>query len=193
MTSTSPSIETHLNGEGDMYDMFNGFTLTDDDGTTHSSGGELIHTGGLGTAATGGHVVVMSGYGLETTSGSVTVKTLNAGDTGVSGALAFSSGTTSIGNSGLISVGTGAATAGKAGMVSIAVGSGNSGVGGNVYVKGGQTTADNKDGGHVAIVAGTGGQTSAGAHGARSAPGPTYARSQGEQAVLPHRRALQVA
>ena len=47
--------------------------------------------------------------------------------------------------------------------MSIAVGSGSSGVG-NVYVKGGQTTAGNKDGGHVATVAGTGGQTSAGAH-----------------------------
>ena len=65
--------------------------------------------------------------------------------------------------------------------------------GGNVYVKGGQTTADNKDGGFVAIVAGTGGQTSAG----RTVPvvrrARRHIRSQGEQAVLPHRRALQVA
>ncbi|MEC7001164.1 MAG: hypothetical protein VXX04_04920, partial [Actinomycetota bacterium] len=167
------SIEAHKNGEGDMYDMFMGFTLADDGTATHSSGGELIQTAGLGTAATGGHVVVMSGYGLETTSGSVTVKTLNAGDSGVSGALAFSSGTTSSGNSGLVTIGTGAATSGKGGMISVAVGSGSSGVGGNVYVKAGQTFAHNKDGGHVAVVAGTGGQSSAGTHGPRNAPGPT--------------------
>ena len=58
-------------------------------------------------------------------------------------------------------------------MISVAVGSGDSGVGGNVYVKAGQTWADNKDGGHVALIGGTGGQASADGHGLRSAPGPT--------------------
>ena len=41
------------------------------------------------------------------------------------------------------------------------VGSGNSGIGGNMYMKAGQTWASNKDGGHVAVMGGTGGQASA--------------------------------
>ena len=148
-----------------MIKMFMGFTLTDDPdsaaGATalkalHSTGGELVQTAGLGMGGTGGHVVMMGGYGVSTSSGSVTVKSLNAGHSGVSGALAFSSGTTSSGNSGLITVGTGAATSGKGGMISLKVGSGTTQVGGNAYMVAGQTTAANKDGGHVAIVGGTG-------------------------------------
>ena len=169
----------HYLGQADMIKMFMGFTLTDDSDTSsdqdlkalHSTGGELIQTAGLGMGGTGGHVVVMGGYGVSTTSGSVTVKTLNAGHSGVSGALAFSSGTTSSGNSGLITLGTGAATSGKGGMISVKVGSGDTQIGGNAYMVAGQTTANNKDGGHVAIVGGTGGQASAGTHGARTQPG----------------------
>ena len=111
--------------------------------------------------ATGGDIMVMSGYSVQTTSGHVTIKTVNAGHAGVSGALTFSSGTTSAGNSGVLMFGTGSATGGKGGQVHIAVGSGNSGTGGNMQILAGQTWAANKDGGHVALLAGTGGQASA--------------------------------
>jgi hypothetical protein len=59
----------------------------------------------------------------------------------------------------MLTIGTGAATSGKGGMIDIAVGSGNSGVGGNTYVKAGLTLADDKDGVHVAVIEGTGGQS----------------------------------
>ena len=86
-------------------------------------------------------------------------QSFSVGIAGVSGSLSFSSGTANDGNSGLLSLGTGASTAGKAGSVNIGVGSGNSGIGGNMYVKAGQTWASYKDGGHVAVMAGSGGQT----------------------------------
>ena len=145
----------------DMVDMFASYTLADDSTTTDGSGGDVVVAAGLGVGATGGDVVMMSGYGLDTTSGAVVVKSTNAGHSGWSGDLSFSSGTSSSGNSGLLAIGTGASTVGKAGSVSVGVGSGNSGIGGNMYMKAGQTWASNKDGGHVAVMGGTGGQTSA--------------------------------
>ena len=144
----------------DMIDMFAGYTLADDANSDASAtGGDVVVAAGLGLGATGGEVVMMSGYSLKTTSGAVTIKSTNAGASGVSGALSFSSGTTSSGNSGMLTIGSGAATSGKGGMIDIAVGSGNSGVGANTYVKAGLTLADDKDGGHVAVMAGTGGQS----------------------------------